>query len=663
MPEVEAVIDARGKLDPLSSNKLEIGAELEVEIALKTSTEADATLELEVKAGLEMRIRLEAAPGNEVGVVCEPRAGVDSEADVDGNFAVLMLPVLILDRPDKVNTTPDNAGPGSMVNASDDPDKVDSVTGSVKVVGREDARPDETGADEMRLELLAKPGAIDAARLDEDDGIISDDTCEAGIDDVGFEGVNPDEIEKAAPCVAGDDNVGVKEAGVSDESEPNNPELVAPDELELAVVDPDKLKPDDTGKRELDDARLVEAVKDEPTGVDSDDLSPDEVGLNRLETEGVGSFEPEAADLKPAIGSGISGVDDTSPFDVSPYDGLPDDAGRNEIVVKPKGVPDDEGPESEGLDSGCVSDAIDSLDDNDDDRLGEKETTSEDAIVSTVADEPREVRSDEPRRTLVMKPEDVNAGHEGLEEDGEEKEEPETAEEGATSEPDEISVELELKVDDASWVVDPTCDDVPNDSVVDTRNETGWYVVAAESDDKDTELDGPGLHVDIVERPGCVLAADPYDPGADEADATDSEGVSEYTGPGELDATRLGGFTPDDAGSDDGGTGDTEVDETVLGISEPEEDACTDSDVGDVELEERASVDCELDGNERISDVGPDEAGADEANVDDVSSAVGIDDAVSNGVETDEAALDTDRLDESGFGSFDIRPDDEGMGD
>ncbi|KAG6024753.1 hypothetical protein E4U40_003064, partial [Claviceps sp. LM458 group G5] len=370
---------------------------------LKTSTEADATLELEVKAGLEMRIRLEAAPGNEVGVVCEPRAGVDSEADVDGNFAVLMLPVLILDRPDKVNTTPDNAGPGSMVNASDvrsDPDKVDSVTGSVKVVGREDARPDETGADEMRLELLAKPGAvvaekfesIDAARLDEDDGIISDDTCEAGIDDVGSEGVNPDEIEKAAPCVAGDDNVGVKEAGVSDESEPNNPELVAPDELELAVVgsvdmrpddvepdtvDPDKLKPDDTGKRELDDARLVEAVKDEPTGVDSDDLSPDEVGLNRLETEGVGSFEPEAADLKPAIGSGISRVDDTSPFDVSPYDGLPDDAGRNEIVVKPKGVPDDEGPESEGLDSGCVSDAIDSLDDNDDDRLGETGTVDD----------------------------------------------------------------------------------------------------------------------------------------------------------------------------------------------------------------------------------------------------------------------------------------------
>ncbi|KAG6043331.1 hypothetical protein E4U39_004676 [Claviceps sp. Clav50 group G5] len=129
MPEVEAVIDARGKLDPLSSDKLEIGAVLEVEIALKTSTEADATLELEVKAGLEMR---------------------------DGNSAVLMLTVLILDRPDKVNITPDNAGPGSMVNASDvrsvtcgeepdmeldatpeidaalDPDKVDSVTGSVK---------------------------------------------------------------------------------------------------------------------------------------------------------------------------------------------------------------------------------------------------------------------------------------------------------------------------------------------------------------------------------------------------------------------------------------------------------------------------------------------------------------------------------------------------
>ncbi|KAG6024754.1 hypothetical protein E4U40_003065 [Claviceps sp. LM458 group G5] len=246
-----------------------------------------------------------------------------------------------------------------------------------------------------------------------------------------------------------------------------------------------------------------------------------------------------------------------------------------------------------------------------------KDTVSDDAIVSTVADEPREVRSDEPRRTLVMKPEDVNAGHEDLEEDGEEKEGPETAEEGATSEPDEISVELEPKVDDASWVVDPTSDDVPNDSVVDTRSderwdvdvvvperevssnldETGWYVVAAESDDKDTELDGPELHVDIVERPGCVLAADPCDPGADEADATDSEGVSEDTGPGELDATRLGRFTPDDAGSDDGGTGDTEVDETVLGISEPEEDACTDSDVGDVELEERASVDCELDGS------------------------------------------------------------------
>lgn len=41
-----------------------------------------------------------------------------------------------------------------------DPDKVDSVTGSVKVVGREDARPDETGPDEMRLELIAEPGGV-----------------------------------------------------------------------------------------------------------------------------------------------------------------------------------------------------------------------------------------------------------------------------------------------------------------------------------------------------------------------------------------------------------------------------------------------------------------------------------------------------------------------
>ncbi|KAG5956021.1 hypothetical protein E4U56_006785 [Claviceps arundinis] len=78
------------------------------------------------------------------------------------------------------------------------------------------------------------------------------------------------------------------------------------------------------------------------------------------------------------------------------------------------------------------------------------ETRSEDAIVSIVVDELREVRSDEPRRTLVMKPEEVKAGHEGLEEDREEEEGPETAEEGVTSEPDEISVELEPKVDDAS---------------------------------------------------------------------------------------------------------------------------------------------------------------------------------------------------------------------
>lgn len=70
--------------------------------------------------------------------------------------------------------------------------------------------------------------------------------------------------------------------------------------------------------------------------------------------------------------------------------------------------------------------------------------------MSIVVDELREVRSDEPRRTLVMKPEEVNAGQEGPEEDREEEEGPETAEEGVTSEPDEISVELEPKVDDAS---------------------------------------------------------------------------------------------------------------------------------------------------------------------------------------------------------------------
>lgn len=160
-----------------------------MEIALNTSTEVDATLELEVMTGLEMRPWLEAAPGNEVGVVCEPRSGVESEVDVDGNFAVLMLAVLILDRPGKLNISPDNAGPGSMVKANDvrsatcevdpgmevyatpeldaamDPDKVDSVTGSGKVVGR-DARPDKTVADETRLELIAELGDIVAEKVE-----------------------------------------------------------------------------------------------------------------------------------------------------------------------------------------------------------------------------------------------------------------------------------------------------------------------------------------------------------------------------------------------------------------------------------------------------------------------------------------------------------------
>lgn len=48
MSEVEAVLDAEGKLDPLARDKLEIGAELEADKALKTSTEVDATLKLEV---------------------------------------------------------------------------------------------------------------------------------------------------------------------------------------------------------------------------------------------------------------------------------------------------------------------------------------------------------------------------------------------------------------------------------------------------------------------------------------------------------------------------------------------------------------------------------------------------------------------------------------
>ncbi|KAG6294679.1 hypothetical protein E4U09_002542 [Claviceps aff. purpurea] len=48
MSEVEAVLDAEGKLDPLARDKLETGAELEADKALKTSTEADATLKLEI---------------------------------------------------------------------------------------------------------------------------------------------------------------------------------------------------------------------------------------------------------------------------------------------------------------------------------------------------------------------------------------------------------------------------------------------------------------------------------------------------------------------------------------------------------------------------------------------------------------------------------------
>ncbi|KAG6089774.1 hypothetical protein E4U31_008033 [Claviceps sp. LM219 group G6] len=506
--EVEAIIDAEGKLDPLASDKLEIGAELEVEIALKTSTEFDATLELEVMPGLEMRPWLEAAPGKEVGVVCEPRAGVESEVDVDGNSVVLILAVLILDRPGKLNISPDNAGPGSMVKASDsvscgvdpgmelyatpeldaalDPDKVDSVTGSVKVVGR-DARSDKTVADETRLELIAELGDIVA-------------------------------------------------------------EKVEPTDCELET------RADDDGP---------------------DDAVADEIGLDSLETEEVGSFEPDGVDLKSRFGPGTSRVDDTSPSDVRPDDGLPDDTGRNEILVKPEGVPDDVGPESERLEGGCVSDDIDPLDDDVDDRLGDNdvaelkeavsddakletvmadvapdspldmlevgdcspdtleavlaltsveltvdrelfesketdprlaETRSEDAIVSIVVDEPREVRSDEPRRTLVMKPEEVNAGHEGLEEDREEEEGPETAEEGVTSEPDEMSVELEPKVDDTSWVVDPTSEDVvPNGSVVDTLRDETW----------DAELVVPGRE---------VSSNDDTETCADE-DAPDRDGV------------------------------------------------------------------------------------------------------------------------------------------
>ncbi|KAG5917704.1 hypothetical protein E4U61_002478 [Claviceps capensis] len=476
-----------------------------------------------------------------------------------------------------------------------------------------------------------------------------------------------------------------------------------PDDVEPDRVGPDELKPDDAGTKELDDAKFVEAGEDGPTGVDSEDASPDEVGLDRLGTEEVGSFESDGGDMEPTFGAGISRVNDATPSDVMPDDGLPDDAERGKPVVKREAVPDDEGPESERLDGGFVSDNIDSLDDeNDDAGLGDK--------VGTVADEPSEVRSDEPRRTLVMKLEDVKAGHEGLKEDREEEAGPETAEEGVTSEPDKISVELKPKLNITSWVVDPTSEDVvPNDSVVDTPRDERWEADSevtgtivlvdgcrsddggpnervsddvrpdgAESDwdisDDDTKLDGAELHVDNVEGPGCVLVADPDDdnPGADETDATDSKEVPEDTGPDELDATRLEEVAPYDAGSvdvrseDDGGTVDSELDETVLGITEPEGGACNDPDVADVELGESALADCELDdtgADEKISDAGPNEAGSDEVKVDDISSAARIDDAVSNDVETDEAAIDTDRLDGSNFGSFDVGPDDEGTDD
>lgn len=144
-----------------------------------------------------------------------------------------------------------------------------------------------------------------------------------------------------------------------------------PDDVEPDTVDPDELKPDDTNTRELDNAEFIEAGEDGPTGVDGDDASPDEVGLESLETEEVGSFELDGVDLKSRFGPGTPRVDDTSPSDVRPDDSLPDDTDRNEIVVKPEGVPDDVGPESERLDGGCVSDDIDPLDNDVDDRLGD----------------------------------------------------------------------------------------------------------------------------------------------------------------------------------------------------------------------------------------------------------------------------------------------------
>lgn len=144
---------------------------------------------------------------------------------------------------------------------------------------------------------------------------------------------------------------------------------------------------------------------------------------------------------------------------------------------------------------------------------------------------------------------------------------------------------------------------------------------------KDTELDGPALHVDIVEGPGCALAADADDPGADETDAVDTEEVSEDTEPGELDATRLEEFTLDDSG-----TADSELDETVLGISEPDEvaldalvpDEAVVIEIGPPELgPETAGLETARDeaGPDELDPegTGPDEAGPDEAGVEEIS--------------------------------------------
>ncbi|KAG6093324.1 hypothetical protein E4U14_000325 [Claviceps sp. LM454 group G7] len=169
-------------------------------------------------------------------------------------------------------------------------------------------------------------------------------------------------------------------------------------------------------------------------------------------------------------------------------------------------------------------------------------------------------------------------------------------------------------------------------------DETGWYDVAAEPDDsvpKDAELDGPELHIDIVEGPGCTLAADADDSGADETDAADTEEVSEDTGPGELDATRLEEFT-----LDDGGTGDSELDETVLGISEPDEVA------PDALVPDKAVV----------IEIGPDELGPETAGLETARDAAGPDELELNeaGCETENEdvadAADADELDPEGTG-------------